>query len=502
MKKNIGIILICLLFTNLVCGQSNVELFDKYVEAARQEWNVPGLSIVVVQDGKVVLSKGYGVRELGKDARVDTETLFGAMSTTKAMTTAAMGMLVDEGKVSWDDKVTKYLPNFRVADHYVTGELRVRDLFTHNSGIGSTDFLWMRTPELSSDQIVSRMQYVKQIYPFRSGFNSYQNVMYLVAGQVIEKASGMPWKQFVTERIFKPLGMKNTFATYEDSKKYKNRSVAHFDFKGKIQPIPETSIDSAAPAGAVWSTADDIGKWVNFMLGNTTADGKQLLKPETFKEILSPQVISPPGEFYDTQALTKPHWITYGLGWDQHDYRGLMVNLHVGSLDGRMAMIGLMPDKKLGVYVFGNLRPAEVNHALMYKTFDVFGFNDNSRDWSKEVKSLYDGLKADARKKADEIKVKRKTDTVPSLPLSAYAGKYSDPFYGEMEVALVGGKLRMIVNKDLTADLSHWQFNAFQAAWNKAWWDESLLDFQINPLTGEVDSMTIDGENLKRVRPK
>src|SRR5439155_6735722 len=251
MKKTIMLAFLFLFVVSLAFGQSQTEIFDKYVDAARQAWKVPGMSIVVVKDGQVLLSKGYGVRELGKDAPVDSSTLFGAMSTTKAMTAVALGMLVDEGKVNWDDKVAKYLPNFRVADHYVTGEIRVRDLLTHNAGVGNADFLWAWTPELPSAEVVRRMQYAGPAYPFRGGF-TYQNIMYLVAGEVIEKASGMSWERFVSERLFAPLGMKNTFPNYELSRKYRNRSSAHFEVKGKIQVIPETLAVPIAPAGAVW----------------------------------------------------------------------------------------------------------------------------------------------------------------------------------------------------------------------------------------------------------
>src|SRR6185436_15526376 len=238
MKKLLLPILALLAFSQLVSAQNSVEVFDKYVDAARQEWNVPGLSIAVVQDGKVLLSKGYGIKELGKNEPVDAETPFGSMSTTKAMTAVTMGMLVDEGKVSWDDKVTKYLPDFRVADAYVTSELRIRDLFTHNAGMGNADFLWGWTPELSAAEIVKRMQYARPAYPFRGGY-TYQNIMYAIAGQVIEKVSGMSWDRFVTERLFVPLGMKNTFPTYERSRAYQNRSKAHYDVDGKIIVIPE-----------------------------------------------------------------------------------------------------------------------------------------------------------------------------------------------------------------------------------------------------------------------
>ncbi|NOT47100.1 MAG: beta-lactamase family protein, partial [Acidobacteria bacterium] len=407
MKKSVWITFLVIVCVQFVLTQNNVEIFDKYADASRKVWNVPGMSVVIVQDGKVLLSKGYGVRELGKNEPVDTQTLFGCMSTTKAMTAVAMAMLVDEGKVSLDDSVTKYLPDFHVDDRYVTGDIRVRDLLTHNTGVGNADFLWAWTPELTSAEVVRRMQYAKQVYPLRGGF-IYQNIMYLVAGQVIEKASGMSWERFVTERIFLPLGMKNTFANYTLSQKYANRSSAHFEIKGKVQPIPEDIADPIGPAGSVWSTSDDIGKWVNFMLGNTTVNGKQLLKPETYKELLRPQVVIPPGGgFYPTAALTKPHWTTYGLGWFQHDYRGEMVNFHTGSLDGRTAIIGLIPDKKFGIYIFGNIDHAEVRHALMYKAFDLFAFGDNGRDWSTEAKTLYDGLKATGKKQVAELKAKR-----------------------------------------------------------------------------------------------
>ena len=479
-------------------GQNNVEIFDKYAEAARQEWHVPGMSISIVQDGKVLLSKGYGVKELGKDGAVDAQTAFGAMSTTKAMTAVAMAMLIEEGKVAWDDKVTRHLPYFRVDDPYITAELKIRDLFTHNAGMGNADFLWAWTPELSTDAMVRRMQFAKPEYSFRGGYE-YQNVMYAVAGQVIEKVSGMSWERFMTERLFGPLGMKNTFPNYQQASKYPNLSSAHFDIKGKTTVIPETLADSIAPAGAVWSTSDDIAKWVSFMLGGTTVNGKQLLKPESLAMVLRPQVIIPQNQFYPTTKLTKPHWTTYGLGWFQHDYRGEMINFHTGSLSGRTAIIGLLPSKNLGIYIFGNIDHAEVRHALMYKAFDLFGFGDNSRDWSKEAKVLYDGIKADGDKQQEAIKSKRVANTKPSLPLAAYVGKYSDPLFGTMDVELVDGKLKLIISQTATATLEHWHFDTFQAIWKNAWWGESPVGFQLDAVSGEVESINVEGAVLRRV---
>jgi CubicO group peptidase (beta-lactamase class C family) len=500
MKRILFSSILVLVVAAPTAAQSKVDDFDKYAEAARQEWKVPGMAITIVQDGKVILAKGYGVREAGKAAPVDADTLFGAMSTTKAMTAVTMGMLVDEGKVSWDDKVIKHLPDFRVADAYVTSELRIRDLFTHNGGMGNADFLWAWTPELPATEIVKRMQYARPAYPFRGGY-TYQNVMYAVAGQVIEKLSGMPWERFVTERLFAPLEMKHTFATFGASSNYQNRSAAHYEIEGTITAIPEMTADPIAPAGAVWSTANDIAKWIDFMLSNAPVKGKQLLKPATHEALLRPQAIVPPGQFYPTVALTKPHWTTYGFGWFQHDYRGEMVNFHTGSLAGRTAIIGLIPDKKMGIYIFGNIDHAEVRHALMYKAFDVFAFGDGGgRDWSKEMKALYDGLEAQGKRQAEAQKARRKLDTKPSRELAAYAGKYSDPLYGEIEVSLADGKLSLSIGKGETrvADLEHWHHDTFRTVWRRRWLGEGLVSFQLNPVSGEVEAITVGGAQLRR----
>jgi CubicO group peptidase (beta-lactamase class C family) len=490
--KAIGFAIFVLASCTFVLAQDKIAAFDKYVEASRKAWNVPGMSLVVVKDGKVLLSKGYGVRELGRTEAVTNETLFGCMSTTKAMVAVAMGVLVDEGKVSWDDKVSKFLPEFRVADPYVTSELRVRDLFTHNAGLGNADFLWGVKPELSPEAIMRRMQYAQPAYSFRGGF-IYQNIMYLVAGQVIERASGMPWGKFVTERVFGPLGMKNTFPTIAATIGYPNRSKAHFEIKHEIKVIPETSADSIAPAGAAWSTSDDMGKWVLFLLG----DGKPLLKTGTLNEILKPQVMASPS-MYPTFEITKPHWVTYGFGWFQHDYRGEMVDFHTGSLAGRTAIVGLIKDKHLGIYIFGNLDHAEVRHALMYKAFDLFGFNDDSRDWNAEMKKLYGGLEAESEKDIAAQKARRLPNTKPSLPLSAYVGTYSDPFYGTMRVEMNEGKLRLIFADDLTADLEHWHLDTFLGTWSQSWLGETLVAFQLDPISGEVAGLSVAGETLQK----
>lgn len=500
MRKVVFAILLTLIAISAAAAQDSVGSLDRYIESARKTWDLPGMSVVVVQDGKVILAKGYGVRELGKSDPVDSQTLFGAMSTTKAMTVVALALLVDEGKVNWRDKVTKYLPDFRIGDPYITQELEIRDLLTHTSGLGSTDFLWARTPELPSDEAIRRMQYAKPSYSMRSNFD-YQNSMYLVAGKVIEKVSGMSWEKFMTERVFHPLGMHSTYPTLAEAMKHTNRSSPHYRIDGKVELITEMPIDSVGPAGSVWSNADDIGKWVGYLLSGKTEDGKELLKPATLEEIFKPQVILP-SNFYPTFSLTKPKWTTYGYGWFQHDYRGAKVDFHTGSIAGRTAIVGLMRDKKLGVYVFGNCDHVEVRHAILYKVFDLFGFNDtNGRDWSADFKKMYDGIRVAGEKQEAEMMAKRLPDTKPSLPLQAYAGKYSDPFYGTVEVQFADGKLKIIYAKDLTGELKHRHVDTFIATLSKRWFGEDIVSFQLDPVTGEIVSLDTGGQVFRR-QPK
>ena len=292
--------------------------------------------------------------------------------------------------------------------------------------------------------------------------------------------------------------MNNTFPTYHSSLVYKNRSVSHFEIDGKVEPIPESSADAIACAGAVWSTAEDIGKWVTFMLSNPEIDGKRLLKPETYAEILKPQILVPKEKFYPTAAVTKPNWITYGFAWFQQDYRGEKIDFHTGSLAGRTAIIGLLPSKGVGIYIFGNLDHAEVRHALMFKAFDVFGFGDNSRDWSAEFKKLYDGLAKSAKERRDKVRAMRVKNTTPSLPLEEYAGTYSDPFVGDVDVTFQNGSLRMKAGADTMADLKHWHYDTFEAVWDRRWYGTSLISFRLDTASGKVSSLRFGGYELRK----
>ena len=485
--KGLAFLFLGVTFLNAQVSENELHNLDQYIEKAIQQWEVPGLAISIVKDDKAIFSKAYGVQELGKEKPVDEQTIFAICSTTKAMTAAAMGMLVDEGKVKWEDRVVNHMPEFQLYDPYVTKELRVKDLFTHNTGLGNADFLWY-TLQLPPKEILNRMRMAKPAYPFRGGY-TYQNIMYLAAGQLIEKISGKPWEQFIKDRIFKPLEMKHSFPTKEASIIYKNRSVPHHYINGKISSIPDASADRIAPAGAIWSSIEDMTKWLRFVLNEAKVDGKRLLSQKTYAEWLKPQVIVPPHQFYPTTALTKPHWTTYALGWFQHDYNGRFVSFHTGSLQGTIAIIGIIPDENLGVYVLGNLDHAELRHALMYKVFDFFGKEKTERDWSTEVLELYTGIKERSQKQQETLLAERMKNTNPSQPIEAYIGNYFDPYLGKIKITLSDGRLILNGGANLSMTLEHWHYDTFKGQ-PFPWSGPMFVKFE-NNIIGEITYLKV-----------
>ena len=488
-----------LVYATVAAAQSpdtKAQELDSYVARAVRDWQSPGLAIAVVKDGKLVFAKGYGVREIGKPGPFDTATISAIASTTKAMTAAAIGMLVDEGKVGWDDPVTKYLPSFQLYDPYVTREVTVCDLLTHRAGLPNADYFWA-VSDLDAKDMISRLHLIKPEYSLRSSF-IYQNVMYIMAGQIIEAASGMPWASFVQTRIFEPLGMHNTYPRQSLVPANANAAVPHWRFGADtIVAIKPDEAKAIGPAGDVWSSVGDMSKWMLFLLDSGIVDGKRLLKPGTFAELFNPQVMVPPDEFYPTMALTRPHWTTYALGWFQHDYQGKMLDFHTGSLSGMVSIIGLVPDERFGVYVLANRDHVEIRHALMYKAIDIY-LGNLSRDWSRELLSLYNARAERAASARREREARRIKGTKPSLVLSKYAGVYEDPLFGRITVVDQGGRLRIDAGPHLKGKLEHWQYDRFRASWDDRWEGTDILAFTIGD--GVPTALEIGGFTLKRIR--
>lgn len=466
---------------------------DAYASQAVKDWETPGLALAVVRDGKVLLEHGYGLRRLGGEA-VDEHTLFAIGSTTKAMTAALIGMLVDEGKLDWDDPVTRHLPSFAVDDAYLTHEITVRDLLTHRAGLGNTDYLWYEQPTTAA-AVVSSLRFARPAYSLRSRF-LYQNCMYAAAGEVIAAVSGRSWADTLRERLFKPLGMTETVALLADAAGRPNVARPHFRVEGRVEEIENASVDGAAPAGSVWSSAHDMARWLRFLLaGGVTEDGRRLLSETTMRELFTPQAIVGPDSFYPTARLTRPHWTTYGLGWFQADYRGHATNFHTGSIDGMVAIVGLLRDQGAGLVVLGNLDHAELRHALMYRFFDsVIG--GQPRDWSRELKALYAELNA-AGEKAEAAAIERRVQgTSPSLPLERYAGSYSDPLHGKLLVEHREGALGLHYG-EMAGALQPWNYDTFRLDWSARWRGWGLVTFELDE-TGAVAGLRMGEQSWRR----
>lgn len=474
-----------------------VSHYDTYIQQAVKDWKIPGMTVTVVKNGKVLLRKGYGVRERGKPGNVDTQTLFAMASTTKAMTAACLGMLVDEGKLHWDDPVMNYLPDFQFYDPAVTREVRVRDLLIHNTGVGNADVLWAAM-EIPSDEILRRVRLIKPSYSLRSSF-IYQNIMYLAAGKVIEKVSGIPWETFIRTRLFEPLGMSRTRALFKEVADA-NRAKPHMEIDDTIRVVnslrEEGLVDAVGPAGSVWTCPDDVTAWMQCMLDSGRYAGKTLLKPTTWAELFKPQTLVTDSQFYPTQLLTKPVWKTYGLGWFQHDYRGHRVNFHTGSLTGMIAIHGQLPDQKLAVYIQGNLDHAELRHALMYRAFDEFALGVE-HDWNSEFRQLYAGFKQQAKQAERKADSSRVLNTKPSLPLTAYIGSYTDPLYGTIVVSLKNGRLYASMNTVLTGYLDHWHYDTFRLTYDQFWNGKDTISFILDQ-QGKVAKLTGGGMELAK----
>src|SRR5215510_1220371 len=412
--------------------------FDEYVNKALKDWEVPGVGVAIVKNDKVVLAKGYGVRKLGDPTPVDERTIFAIGSSSKAFTAASLAMLVDEGKVKWDDPVTKYLPGFELYDPYASKEMTVRDLLCHRSGLDRGDLMWYGS-DYSRDEIIRRARFLKPTWSFRSQFG-YQNIMYLTAGQIILAVTGKSWDDFIKDRFFKPLGMAASSTSTKDLKSSDNIATPHGKIEEKVVAIPWRNIDNIAPAGSINSNVLEMTAWVRLQLGNGDFGGQQLLSSGAVKEMHKSHTVVP----YDIPwnlLFPDAHFLNYGLGWFLSDYRGRKVVEHGGNIDGMSALVAFIPEEKLGLVILTNLSGSELRTALKLRIFDSF-LGGELKDWSAIHLKTMKGFEAQgkaAEKKQNDERVK---DTRPSLALDKYAGTYQDEMYGDVKVALEeSGKL-------------------------------------------------------------
>lgn len=471
-------------------AQSNDPLagFDAYVTSAMTDWKIPGVAIAIVKNDSIIYAKGFGVRTIGRPEKVDERTLFAIASDTKAFTGIALAMLVDEGKVRWDAPVTTYLPWFRLADDYATLELTVRDALTHRSGLSRGDLLWTGGMQYSRDELLRRLRYLKPSWSLRSHYG-YSNLMYLAAGQVAAAVEHKPWDDIVRERIFIPLGMTSTNTSVTLLPNIENVASPHAEVDSVVRVVSYTNMDNAASAGAVNSSVLDMAKWIRFQLDSARVGGKRLVSKRSFIETHSAQT---PLRIDSAYRIFNPftHVRSYAFGWTLQDYRGREALTHAGNLSGMAAVVGLMPEERLGVVVLTNLEGNALRESLMYRVFDIF-LHAPARDWSHIAlveKASFDSV--DAKDLRDK-EAKRVAGTHPSLALSRYAGTYEDSLYGRAQVTMENGHLVLALAPKQIGDLDHWHFDTFKVTWRDHRDGWNLATFALDP-DGKVGTVKTD----------
>ena len=481
--------------------------FDAYMARVLSTFGPPGMSVAIVEDGKVTLAKGYGVRKLGDPAPVDEHTIFPIGSNTKAFTAAALSILVDEGKLSWDDKVVSDLPGFQMYDPYVTGEMTITDLLVHRSGLGlgEGDLMFYPPTSFTRQEIVERLRYLKPASSFRSKF-AYDNMLFIAAGQLVAHASGGTWDDFIRQNIFKPLAMPDATATSGEIGPNANRAWPHIRTGGAVRgmgdmkPMPSVElIDNAGPAGSINASAVDMSKWLQVQLSRgVLPNGKRLFSAEQAAAMWTPQTLivtrdPPPGPFGDTAA----HFSAYALGWGVRDYRGHRIYTHDGGVPGGISTVMVIPDKHIAFAVMTNSEEIGALHAVDNALVDHYLGVSPAVDWPVVMKQALDAQAAGALAAMKAQPAAQAEGPAASLPLAKFAGVYKDPWYGSVTIANGAHGLEISFDRTPTMKgaLEHVAYDTFRTRFTDPAIEDAYLTFALAP------DGTVSEIKLKPVSP-
>ena len=404
---------------------------DNFINEAIVKWQIPGAAVCIVKDGKIVMMKGYGVKELGKPDKTDENTLFMIGSNTKAFTATALAMLQSQNKLSLDDKVTKYLPQFKLDNKLAGEQAIVRDLLCHRLGLRTFqgDFTFYNT-NLSREEVIQKLGIVKATYPFRTKWG-YTNSAFLTAGQIIPVVTGKPWEVFLKENIFDPLGMNNTLALASEIPKAPNRASAHTLVEGNLLVIPYAQIDGIAPAGSISSSVNDMSKWVLAQLNLGKVGDKEVIPASAIKAIREAQDIMGSVRHLNGEN----NYELYGLGWMIQDYSGHRIIMHDGGVNGFVTSVTLVPQDHLGIIILTNTDQNSFFEALRWDIMEAYfkmKFSNYSDTYLGFFKANYSSQQATDKKLKDTVAMNQPT----ALPLKQYTGKYTNELYGSMTVNL------------------------------------------------------------------
>jgi CubicO group peptidase (beta-lactamase class C family) len=484
-----------LLFTSSSNAQQiSLRDFDRYVDRVLHEFEVPGAAVAIVKDGRVVSAKGYGVRTLGRPEQVDRQTLFGIASNTKAFTATALALLVEDGTLEWDKPVIDYLPSFRLSNPYVTSELTVRDLLVHRSGLplGAGDLLWWPPTTYTRAEIVDRLRHLPLTTSFRSAY-AYDNVLYAVAGELVQRVSGQTWEDFISSKIFARVDMGSSKPMASAASGGTNTATTHARVDGRVQIVKPFLSDNTNPVGGINSNAEDMAKWMIVQLDSgRLANGGRLFSASTARELWSLVTPIPIADGPAELRTIRPNFNGYGLGFAVRDYRGTKIVTHGGVFPGYVSRLTMVPELKLGIVVLTNQESIGALDAIVYYVLDRY-LKAPPYDWISVYRTLTARDDSTAHARERSAAAARDSSSHPSLPLERYAGTYRDDWYGDVVITKEGGTLgiRFARTEWLAGDLEHWQYDTFVARWHdRSLRADAFVTFLLRP-DGSIDQVTM-----------
>ncbi|MCK9400025.1 MAG: serine hydrolase [Bacteroidales bacterium] len=491
MKMKISFTATLLITGMLLNAQTSVPAFitdslDSYTEQALAEWQIPGVAVLVVKDGQVIVQKGYGFLESGKPEQVDENTLFMIASNTKAFTGTAMAILEQEGKCSLDDRVQKYLPGFKMKDPWVAEHITLTDVMSHRIGMETFqgDFMYWES-DLSSDEVIEKFGMLTPMYDFRAKWG-YCNAGFLIAGKCLEQITGMTWEQFMRDRIVNPLEMKRTLVMTAEIANAENLAAAHTLVNGKLQVIPHCQVDNIAPAASISSSVSDMSHWIIAQLDSGRYNGRQVIPWQAIRKAQYPNSIVRRAR----HPFNITHYSLYGMGWSLQDYEGREMVSHTGGVDGFVTSVTLIPEEKLGVVVFTNTDMNGLYEAVKWEIIDAY-LGLPYRNYSQVFISRY----MPAYKKEMEMITSWQDSAKMNLPmpvkLAKFAGKYNHEVYGSAILESKGDYLLLKLehHPDLTSRLEYIGNNRFLCTYSSPLWGIKVFPFVIKD--GKVISFTL-----------
>lgn len=490
------LLLVCLLSLTATAADLDSAALDTLIESIRKAYQAPGVAVAIVHQDATVYAKGFGVRKLGEAAPVTADTRFAIGSTSKAFTTAAMGILVDEGRMDWDDPVRKHVPFFRLADPLADVNVTMRDIVCHRTGLSRHDLLWFNSP-WPREEIIRKIGLVPLSRPFRSAYQ-YQNIMFLTAGYAVGRISGSTWEEFVRTRLFAPLGMANSDCSASEAVKARDYSEPHALRDGAIHVIPWINIDNIGPAGSINSSVHDLSRWVRMHLNEGKIEGRPILKPATLRQMHSAQMAMPVDDPVGGALDGESQLMSYGLGWVAQDYRGHHMVSHGGSIGGFRAQVALLPRDRYGIAVLSNLADSTLPVAVRNSIADHL-LRLPSKDWAQGYRDRTARQEAETKKREQERESQRHRNTRPSRELAAYAGAFEHPAYGTATVAAAEGGLTLQWSK-ATLPLEHFHFDVFRTPKGHDALSGQLVEFRLDA-KGGVSTVRFAGQDFARRNP-